>query len=242
VSRGYGVHEFPDGQPYQGASAEARDIFVTRFSPDGSKLAWSTYLGGGNDELAFAIALDNSGNVYVGGSTASTDFPSSNGWQTSNKGSADGTVSAFSADGSALIFSSYIGGTSADIVYALTVNCTAGLIVAGSTQSSNFPGTLGAAPALNYAAGAAVGFVAKIAAGTSSSTLSQGGIVNAATSRRRGVAGVAGEHPGANLAGSGRGRVHSAEHERRQRRRNGPYGADLRNPGQINFQLPYDCD
>ena len=111
-------------------------------------------------------------------------------------------MAAFPADGSSLLFSSYIGGTSVDLLRSLAVSCTSGLILAGTTQSTNFPGTLGAAPALNYAAGAAVGFVAKIAAGASSSTISDGGIVNAATSSASAVSpGSLVSIYGTNLAG-----------------------------------------
>src|SRR5262249_23510112 len=158
----------PTAKPYQGSSAGGpRDMFVTRFSADGSKLAWSTYLGGGNDDLGNAIALDAAGNAYIGGSTNSTNFPSSFGWQTSNRGGVDGTVTELSADGSQLLFSSYMGGTSNDFVEAVAVSCTAGLVFSGSSASNNFPATFGTAPNLSYSQGATNGFVGRVAAGTS---------------------------------------------------------------------------
>lgn len=246
VTGGTTSTNFPTAAAYQPASAGgARDIFVTRLSSDGSKLAWSTYLGGSGDELGNAVALDNAGNVYIGGTTNSTNFPSNFGWQGTNRGGADGTVTELSADGSALLFSSYIGGTSADYVNSLAVNCTAGLIVAGSTQSANFPGTLGSAPNLNYAAGAAIGYVAKVAAGTSSSTIATGGIVNAATSSPSPVApGSLVSIYGTTLAGS----IGSAASTPLPTNLNGVTvtvnGATVPlvyvSPGQINFQLPYE--
>jgi uncharacterized protein (TIGR03437 family) len=238
---------FPTASPYQAANAGgARDIFVTKFASDGSKLAWSTYLGGSGDEIGNAIALDNSGNVYTGGTTTSTDFPSNFGWQSTNRGGVEGTVTGFSADGASLIFSSYIGGTSSDFVNALAVNCTAGLIAAGSTQSTNFPSTLGAAPNLAYTQGAAIGYAAKIAAGTANSTIAQGGIVNAANGAAAAVAqGSLVSIYGTNLAGS----TASATSTPLPTTLNGVTvtvnGATVPllfvSPGQINFQLPFEA-
>lgn len=247
VTGGTASTNFPTMTPYQAASSGgARDMFVTRLSPDGSKLAWSTYLGGSGDDLGNAIALDNSGNVYVGGSTNSTNFPSNFGWQIANRGGADGTVTAFSADGSALLFSSYIGGTSTDYVNSLAVNCTAGLIVAGTTTSNNFPGTLGAVPALNFAQGAAIGYVAKVAAGTSTSTISPGGIVNAATSSPAPVApGSLVSIYGTNLAGSTGGAASTPLPTTLNGVTVTVNGATVPlvyvSPGQINFQLPFEA-
>ncbi len=246
VTGGTTSTNFPTATPYQPANAGgARDMFVTRLSADGSKLAWSTYLGGSADELGNAIALDNSGNVYIGGTTTSTNFPSTLGWQGSNKGSADGTVTELSADGSMLIFSSYFGGTSIDRVNSLAVNCTAGLIVTGTTGSSNFPSTPGAAPNLAYSQGAVIGFVAKIAAGISSATIATGGIVNAATSSSSPVApGSLVSLYGTNLAGA----IGSAASTPLPANLNGVTvtvnGATVPlvyvSPGQINFQLPFE--
>ncbi|HXA49128.1 MAG TPA: SBBP repeat-containing protein, partial [Candidatus Acidoferrum sp.] len=247
VTGGTASTNFPTVTPYQASSAGgARDMFVTRVSPDGTKFAWSTYLGGSADELGNAIALDNSGNVYVGGTTNSTNFPASSGWQGSNRGGADGTVTEFSADGSALLFSSYIGGTSADYVRSLAVNCTAGLIVVGSTQSSNFPGTLGAVPALNFAQGALIGFVAKVAAGTSTSAIAPGGIVNAATSSSAPVApGSLVSIYGSDLAGSTGGAGSTPLPTSLNGATVTVNGATVPlvyvSPGQINFQLPFDA-
>jgi len=183
ITGGTASTNFPTARAYQGTNAGGpRDMFVTRFNPDGGSLAWSTYLGGGNDELGNAIALDSSGNVYIGGSSNSTNFPASFGWQASNRGGVDGTVTELSADGSSLLFSSYFGGSANDFVEAMAVNCSAGLVVTGSSHSNNFPATIGSAPNLNYAAGATNGFVARIGAGSASTTIAPGGVVNAATS------------------------------------------------------------
>ena len=247
VTGGTASTDFPTASPFQGASAGgARDMFATRLSPDGSKLAWSTYLGGSGDDLGNAIALDTAGNAYIAGTTTSTNFPSNFGWQGTNRGAADGTVTELSADGASLLFSSYIGGTAGDVAYALAVNCSAGLVVAGTTGSSNFPSTLGSAPALSYSQGATIGFVAKVAAGTATSTISTGGIVNAATSSASPVApGSLVSIYGSNLGGA----VASASATPLPTSLNGVSvtvnGATVPlvyvSPGQINFQLPFEA-
>ena len=246
VTGGTASSNFPTSAPYQPAfGGGTRDMFASRLSPDGAKLVWSTYLGGSGDDLGNAIAIDNAGNVYIGGTTNSTNFPSNGGWQTTNRGGADGTVTELAADGS-LVFSSYFGGTSADYLNGLAVNCTAGLVVAGTTQSTNFPSTLGAAPALAYTQGASIGFVAKVAAGTAASAIAAGGIVNAATGAASAVApGSLVSIYGTNLAGSTAGASST------------PLPASLNgvtvtvngatvplvyvSPGQINFQMPFDA-
>src|ERR1700756_1412064 len=76
-------------------------------------LAYSTYLGGSTDEYALDIAVDSAGNAYVTGGTASTDFPTANPFQPDyNGGSSNAFVSKINADGSALVYSTYLGGSS----------------------------------------------------------------------------------------------------------------------------------
>jgi uncharacterized protein (TIGR03437 family) len=246
ITGGTASTNFPTSKPYQGTNGGGpRDIFVTRFNPDGGSLAWSTYLGGSNDELGNAIALDSQGNVYIGGSTNSTNFPGSFGWQTSNRGGVDGVVAELSADGASVLFSSYFGGTANDFVEAVAVNCSAGLVVAGSSGSNNFPATVGTAPNLNYSAGATNGFVARIGAGTASTTIAAGGVVNAATSSSSPVSpGSLVSIYGTNLAGA----TGSAGSTPLPTSLNGVTvtvnGATVPliyvSPSQINIQLPYE--
>src|ERR1035437_7769994 len=174
---------FPTVKAYQGAFAGgAHDIMVAKIGPDGTKLVYSTYLGGSGDEIGNAIVVDTAGVAYVGGSSNSTNFPASFAFQSANRGGIDGTITAFSPAGDTLQFSSYIGGTLDDYVEALSVNCTTGLLLGGATVSTNFPVTAGVAQP-KYAGGAADGFLAQVAAGTGvAAAISPGGIVNAATS------------------------------------------------------------
>ena len=167
----------------------AGDIFVTKLNPTGQGLSYSTYLGGSAEDGANAIALDQGGNVYLGGSTLSPDFPLQDPFQKTFQGTANATpnavVAALSADGASVVFSSYLGGTSAngssgDSAYSLALNCTSGLIAAGATASSDFPVTAGTSGA-SYYGGGGNGFVAKIAAGLGVPSIAANGVVKGAT-------------------------------------------------------------
>jgi hypothetical protein len=107
-------------------------------------LAFSTYLGGDERELMFGLALDPSDNVYVCGTTYSTDFPTTAGaFQTTYAGNEDAFVSKISADGSTLIYSTYIGGSGLDVCDMIAVNAAGNAYITGHTSSRDFPTTKG---------------------------------------------------------------------------------------------------
>lgn len=124
------------------------DVFVAKYSPAGA-LLYLTYLGGRKDEAALGMALDKSGNVYLTGFTNSTDFPVTAGaLQTTFGGflgfgyvfaQGDAFVTKLSADGSKLIYSTYLGGQNDDIGSAIAVDANGNAYVTGSTSSANFP-------------------------------------------------------------------------------------------------------
>ena len=121
--------------------------FVCKLALDGSAFVYSTYLSGSQGvvpewERPGALAVSLAGIAYVGGVTASRDFPVVNAYQTALKSAGpDAYVAALSADGSKLLFSTYLGGSASDSISALAFNERAGTItVAGSTLSSDFPG------------------------------------------------------------------------------------------------------
>jgi hypothetical protein len=125
-------------QPLQGGGSF--DAFVTKFSPDGSTLVYSTYLGGiGAFDQVYAMAVDAVGNVYLAGETTSADFPTVNPIQGVYMSNTDGFVAKVSADGSALVYSTYLGGSLADQVLDIAVDETGAASVTGHTVSSNFP-------------------------------------------------------------------------------------------------------
>lgn len=174
--------DFPRVNAYQNTyGGGLSDNILAKISPDGTKLLYSTYLGGSGDEIGYAVVVDSAGVAYLGGTSTSTNFPSTFGFQTANRGGYDGTITAFSPTGDTLQFSSYLGGTLDDYVDALSVSCTAGLVMGGSSLSTNFPVTTGV---LQPKFGGQIdGFIAQLAAGTgTAAVISPGGIVNAATS------------------------------------------------------------
>ncbi len=132
--------------------ASAQDIFVAKISSDGTSLVYSTLIGGTAADLGNAIAVDSAGNAYVVGTTASSDFPTSGGFQTTLRGGADSFFLKLNATGNALSYSTYFGGTNGttnETAYAVAVDAGNIAYIAGATDSSNLPlrnpldGTLG---------------------------------------------------------------------------------------------------
>lgn len=142
---------FPIKNPYQNNyRGGPSDIYISRFDPTASGPASflsSTFLGGGNEDNARSLTIDNSGKVYLVGATNSTDFPTVNAYQTNNRGQYDAFVTKFdfSATGSAqLLYSSYLGGNFGDECYGIAVNDAGVISLVGGTLSTNLPTTSGA--------------------------------------------------------------------------------------------------
>src|SRR5262249_4479641 len=132
---------------------------ITKLDPSGA-LAYSTYLGGVAAESGLGIAVDSSGNAYITG-RANTGFPTTSGaYDTSHNGGDDAFVTKLNATGSALSYSTYLGGTQTDAGYAIAVDASGNAYVTGSTASGNFPTTSGAFQ--GSAGGAGDAFVAKL--------------------------------------------------------------------------------
>jgi hypothetical protein len=114
-------------------------VFVAKLSPSGSSLVYSTYLGGGGDDVGHGIAVDGSGSAYVTGETHSTDFPTVNAYQTAQQGNLDAFVAKLSPDGAGLVYSTYLGGSDDDFGYSIAVDAATNAYVTGTTISANFP-------------------------------------------------------------------------------------------------------
>lgn len=138
---------------------QGSDLFVCKFSENGTQLISSTFLGGtGNDginkgtllahnyadEFRGEIILDNNSNVYITSSTISGDFPTLNGAQPSYGGAQDAIVAKLSSNLNTLLFSTYLGGNGAEAGYSLQLNTNNEIYVTGGTLSNNFPTTTGA--------------------------------------------------------------------------------------------------
>jgi gliding motility-associated-like protein len=166
------------------------DIFVAKFSANGHNLLGSTYVGGsGNDGVNYKITsgvynnvaaydslttnygdqfrgeimLDEDNNIIIASCTRSTDFPTLNPFQPNNAGMQDGVVFKIQNDFSALLFSSYFGGSDNDACYSVKLDEDENVIFVGGTTSTDLPGTLGGYQE-TYQGGRADGFVAKVTA------------------------------------------------------------------------------
>ena len=130
------------------------NCFVMKLNPSASQVIYSTLIGGSNFDGCNGIGLDSVGNAYVAGATMSTDFPTVNGVQTSIGGSAlnaynvDAFIAKLSADGTKLLYSTYLGGTNADAALAIATDAAGNAYVTGYTNSSNFPVSNGAVSAV----------------------------------------------------------------------------------------------
>ena len=133
---------FPAGGLQKGIGG-GQDAFVAKIGASGT-LLYSSYLGGANDDHGAAIAVDSGGTAYVTGSTWSTNFPLANAWQGAIGGGQDAFVSRFNANGSALLFSTYLGGSGGSLGYpeagqGIALDGQGNAYIAGTTSSSNFP-------------------------------------------------------------------------------------------------------
>jgi hypothetical protein len=128
-----------------GGGSGIGDAFVSKLNAGGSGLVYSTYLGGSNQDFGAGIAVDNSGNAFITGSTLSADFPTTSGAdQTTYGGRVDTFVSKLNAAGSGLAYSTYLGGSDVDIGAGIAVDSSGNVYVTGYTQSIGFPTTTGA--------------------------------------------------------------------------------------------------
>jgi uncharacterized protein (TIGR03437 family) len=116
------------------------NAFVTKLTPAGNALAYSTYLGGSGTDAAYGIAVDAAGSAYVTGSATSTNFPTTrSAYQTSIPGPSSVFVTKLAATGQALAYSTYLGGNTDDYGAGIAVDAAGSAYVTGYTASSNFP-------------------------------------------------------------------------------------------------------
>jgi uncharacterized protein (TIGR03437 family) len=166
VTGGTNSTDFPVVNAFQSAFAgsggsltRSGDAFVAKLNPTGNKLLYSTYLGGNQDDIGLAIAIDSSGNAYVAGATASPNFPLTPGgtpYQNTFGGAGgepirhetdtvpewepgDGFAAKLDPTGSKLLFSTFLGGNLDDAAMAIAVDSASNVYVGGCTISANFP-------------------------------------------------------------------------------------------------------
>ena len=149
VEDGSGLPGLPVVNAFQSTNhGTIENAFVTKLSPDGSSLVYSTYLGGSYSDEAFGIAVDTEGSAYVTGLTNSNGFPTENpiqascndcGYSTGNLFDGDAFVTKSSPDGSSLVYSTYLGGSAEDWGQGIAVDSSGSAYVTGLTQSTDFP-------------------------------------------------------------------------------------------------------
>jgi len=117
------------------------DVFVAKLNAAGNALVYATFLGDSGDEAASGLAVDSAGSVYITGSTTSTNFPTTAGaFQTTRKTtSSQGFVAKLNPTGTALVYSTYLGGSSGEQGGGIAVDATGHAYITGITGSSDFP-------------------------------------------------------------------------------------------------------
>jgi gliding motility-associated-like protein len=167
---------------------QGTDIFIAKFSEDGTSLLGSSYVGGSandgvnyrigggtynsiasydsltanyGDQFRGEIMLDSMNNIYIASCTRSTNFPTASPFQAALGGEQDGVIFKVSSDFSTLMWSSYFGGTNNDACYSVKIDSSYNVLVSGGTSSSNLPNTIGGLNA-TYQGGKTDGFVTKI--------------------------------------------------------------------------------
>jgi hypothetical protein len=167
VTGATGSTDFPTVNPLQAALKGSANAFVTELNPQGSALIYSTYLGGTGSDGGAGIALDAAGDAYVTGETGSTDFPTVNPLQAALKGRANAFVTELNPQGSALVYSTYLGGSGQDNGGSIAVDAGGNVYLTGTTDSTDFPT---ASPLQPLSRGVSSAFIAKIADYTWSAT------------------------------------------------------------------------
>ena len=138
-----------------GSANNSADAFVAKLNASGSALVYSTFIGGSDMEFGRRIAIDAAGNAYLTGQTKSSNFPvTANAFdRTLNippncprcaTDNTDGFVTKLNATGSALVYSTYLGGTEYDSPRGIAVDPGGNAYVIGETLSADFPTTAGA--------------------------------------------------------------------------------------------------
>lgn len=129
--------DFPLGT--SGLPANAYHVFVSKLDASGSNLLFTDFIGGNGDDTGVGLVLDRSNGVFVTGSTTSSNFPVVNGYQQTQPGPYTGFLTHVSQDGSSLLYSTYLGGSSFDQPMSIAINHSGQVYVAGVTMSRDYP-------------------------------------------------------------------------------------------------------
>ena len=137
--------DFPLKSPLQAVKGAGNDCFVTEFSPDGTSLVYSTFIGGNGEDSGNSIALDTAGNAYIAGFSGSTDLPvTPSCFQGNNAGGEDAFAAKINSGGTGFGYLTYLGGNSNDRANSIAVDQAGYAYVTGFTTGNTFPATSGA--------------------------------------------------------------------------------------------------
>ncbi|HKV82745.1 MAG TPA: SBBP repeat-containing protein [Candidatus Sulfotelmatobacter sp.] len=183
VTGGTASSDFPMVNPFQGTYPGGFDAFLSKISPDGSSLLYSTYFGGSGSNLPLSLAIDGAGEMVIAGYTSSTTLPVANAYQPTVSASQGGIfgnygfLTKFTADGSSLVYSTYLGGSSnvplncggtpcweapVSTINGMVLDPLGNAYVTGTTNTYNFPVTQGSYLTLDSTQdNGSVGFVSK---------------------------------------------------------------------------------
>jgi len=133
--------DFPTVNAYnENRSDTFGDIFITKLSPDGQTILFSTYLAGLSFFFAGDFVLDSSDNIIIGASTMDVNYPITNAYQNTNTSLIDAVITKLSADGQSVIFSTYFGGNNHEAILSLTLDNDENIVFSGQTGSNeSFP-------------------------------------------------------------------------------------------------------
>jgi hypothetical protein len=131
--------DYPTVGAFQPSFGGSSDVIVTKLNASGAALVYSTYLGGTIDEIGNGIAVDAASNAYITGYTTSANYPTVGAFQPSSGGFLDVIATKLNASGSALVYSTYLGGGGSDIGYGMAVDSVGNAYISGFTNSANYP-------------------------------------------------------------------------------------------------------
>jgi|GEM_PF-3614294 hypothetical protein len=128
------------GNAYDTSYNGGYDIIISKINSSGNSLLYSSYLGGGNPDVAFNIEADNSGNAYLAGRTDSSNFPTVNAYQSIFGGNTyDGFLTKMNTEGLGIIFSTFLGGSDLDSGNDVAIDNAGNVYTTGQTRSTDFP-------------------------------------------------------------------------------------------------------
>jgi hypothetical protein len=133
------AYNFPTVSPEQNVNAGGNEVFVAKLNVAGTGLVYCTYIGGSGDDRGYGIAVDSTGSAYITGSTTSRNFPTRYPLQPAMLGGKSAFVLKLSPSGSALVFSTYLGGSGSDAGNGIALDLSANAYIVGDTTSLNFP-------------------------------------------------------------------------------------------------------